>query len=307
MDRNLDRRISILAESAARRLTRRRAIAAGIKTGVAAIAGIAIGQGLGLRDAEAICTCNWAGATFAPAAHPAPVVLRGGRDVNSAIRPWITAITDAVAGVTTPTASGCPAPGSATAMATESAPTARATALVRISVSAHACQRAFAAGVQHRWHDACRSCRPAPTGVAQGERASIAHGRRRVLIGRDGCNGTGVAGSLRMGLGRARGRGGGPRRICQARFSLRIQRGRNGRAVLGSRTLAFGFSLRRGVRRPGRSDLGIGRRATATARRAPVGARVGRGHLYPPLRLGRNTELASSITGASLAGARALD
>jgi hypothetical protein len=58
----VDKRLSVLAESTARRLTRRRALTAGVKGGFAAVIGVALGQGLGLHSAEAwgTCTCNWA-------------------------------------------------------------------------------------------------------------------------------------------------------------------------------------------------------------------------------------------------------
>lgn len=57
---DLDRQINVLAESIARRITRRRTLAGAVKGAFAAVAGIAAGVGLTAMDAEAACTCNWA-------------------------------------------------------------------------------------------------------------------------------------------------------------------------------------------------------------------------------------------------------
>jgi hypothetical protein len=58
----LDKHISNIAESMARRVNRRRVITRGIKGGFALVAGLALGQLSNLKEAFAVtCTCNWAG------------------------------------------------------------------------------------------------------------------------------------------------------------------------------------------------------------------------------------------------------
>jgi hypothetical protein len=60
MSYEVDQRLNILAESVARRLTRRRILATAVKGAFAAVAGVAAGVGLTAMDVEAACTCEWA-------------------------------------------------------------------------------------------------------------------------------------------------------------------------------------------------------------------------------------------------------
>jgi hypothetical protein len=60
MLRELDKQINLLAESTARKLTRRRALTKGVKSAFAVMAGLAGGVGLAIKEAEAVCTCTWA-------------------------------------------------------------------------------------------------------------------------------------------------------------------------------------------------------------------------------------------------------
>jgi hypothetical protein len=64
MVRDLDKQISLFAESTARRLTRRRAVTKGVKATFGLVTGLASGAGLAVKRAEAscgsVCTCSWA-------------------------------------------------------------------------------------------------------------------------------------------------------------------------------------------------------------------------------------------------------
>lgn len=60
MDIDLDRRISLLTESTARRIGRRKVISKGLKASFGMAAGLAAGLGMTVKNAEAACTCDWA-------------------------------------------------------------------------------------------------------------------------------------------------------------------------------------------------------------------------------------------------------
>lgn len=57
----LDKRTSLLTESVARAISRRRMLLKAAKGTVTAIAGVALGQLIGVRNAFAACGCNWYG------------------------------------------------------------------------------------------------------------------------------------------------------------------------------------------------------------------------------------------------------
>jgi hypothetical protein len=121
MLRELDRQINLLAESAARKLTRRHALTKGVKTSFAVMAGLAGGVGLAIKEAEATCTCDWAqGRRCSQSSCP-----------HLAVVPRITRYAPlpigAMDGAGTRAGTGSPAPDLAQDMVTRYAPTVRPT------------------------------------------------------------------------------------------------------------------------------------------------------------------------------------
>ena len=61
MSNAIDRKMGLVSESLVRRISRRRVLSKGLRGAVATAAGLAVGQGFGLRGAEAFCApCDWA-------------------------------------------------------------------------------------------------------------------------------------------------------------------------------------------------------------------------------------------------------